>query len=122
MTTVYLLHFTIPYKHARHYLGATGLPLEDRLNAHRGRVDFEGDTNYGRPAKLLRAALLAGCDWIVADVWECPSRAEAFELERRLKKQGGHARKCSICNPGNRRGLRLFGPRRPEATVGESPT
>lgn len=102
--TVYLLHFTTPFKHARHYLGATGMPLEDRLAAHKQASDYVGDSSYGRPAKLLVAAAAAGVDWVLADVWETATRAEAFELERRLKKQGGRGRICSICSPGNGRG------------------
>lgn len=102
--TVYLLHFSTPFKHARHYLGATGKPLEERLAAHRGVRLHEGDSTYGRPAKLLTAVLQSGGDWEVADVWETSTRAEAFELERRLKKQGSRARLCSICSPGNSRG------------------
>jgi hypothetical protein len=102
--TVYLLHFTTPYKHARHYLGATGMPLENRLAAHRQTTEYEGDSSYGRPARLLVAAAAAGVDWVLADVWETTTRAEAFELERALKRQGGRARLCSICSPGNGRG------------------
>jgi hypothetical protein len=102
---VYLLCFAhSPYKHARHYLGATGMALEDRVAAHRGETLHEGDKSYGRSAKLITALLQAGGDFVVADVWETDTRAEAFELERRLKKQGSRARLCSICNPGNTRG------------------
>jgi len=102
---VYLLHFTQKYVHAGHYLGATGMTLEDRVAAHRGVTTFEGDRSYGRSAKLISALLHAGGDFVVADVWETDTRAEAFELERRLKKQGSRARLCSICNPGNCRGV-----------------
>lgn len=102
---VYLLCFAhSPYKHARHYLGATGLSIEDRVAAHRGVALHEGDRSYGRPAKLIAALLAAGGDFVVADVWETDTRAEAFELEKRLKKQGSRARLCSICSPGNVRG------------------
>lgn len=103
---VYLLCFAhSPYKHARHYLGATGMTLEDRVSAHRGETTFEGDRSYGRSAKLITALLQAGGDFVVADVWETDTRAEAFVLEKRLKKQGSRARLCSICNPGNSRGV-----------------
>ena len=102
--TVYLLHFHQAFKHARHYLGATGMPLEDRLAAHKQTTEYAGDRSYGRPARLLVAAGAAGVSWELADVWETETRAEAFELERRLKKQGSRARLCSICNPGNGRG------------------
>lgn len=119
---VYLLCFAhSPYKHAMHYLGATGMPLEDRIAAHRGVTTFEGDTRYGRPAKLITALLAAGGDFIVADVWETATRAEAFALERQLKKQGSRARICSRCNPGNARGAgRGKYPRLPRETAGET--
>lgn len=110
--TVYLLHFTQPYvsqsgrgvKVARHYLGATGLPLEERLAAHRGIREYAGDISYGRPSRLLTAVLAAGGDWVVADVWETATRAEAFALEKRIKAHHNSTAYCSICNPGNRRG------------------
>lgn len=102
--SVYLLHFDRPFSHARHYVGVTGKPLEERLAAHRGAVLHDGDRSYGRQPKLLQAAQAAGITWSVADVWEFASKAEAYGMERRLKRQGGHGRKCSICRPGNTRG------------------
>lgn len=97
--TVYLLCFAhSPYKHAKHYLGATGMPLAHRLGAHRG------ENHTGRPAKLLSALLGAGGDFVVADVWETDTREEAFELEKRLKRFRAPGRICSICHPGNRLG------------------
>ena len=102
---VYVLHFTRPYKHARHYVGATGLPMEEREAAHRGVVLHEGDEPYGRAAKLVKALLRDGGDFVIADVFETDTLAQAFELEKRLKKQGSRARLCTICNPGNGRGL-----------------
>lgn len=87
---VYLLHFTMPYKHARHYVGATGLPLDVRLQAHRDGI-------AGRPAKLISALLKSGGDFVLARSWSTRTRAGAFELERKLKRQGGHSRKCPIC-------------------------
>lgn len=100
---VYLLCFAeTPYKHARHYLGATGMPLADRLAAHRG------DGTYGRPARLLRALLAAGGDFQLADVWECADRADAFRLEKLFKHGFQPMRFCSLCEPGNRRGERVI--------------
>lgn len=101
---VYLLHFTTPYLHARHYMGATGLSLDERLGAHRGLNDA------GRPAKLLSALLGAGGDFVVADVWETETRAEAFELERHLKRFHAPGRVCSICHPNNKRGAKIRTP------------
>ena len=102
---VYLLHFTTPYRHAAHYMGATGLPMEYREAAHRGRVLHDGDQSYGRPAKLVKALLDAGGDFVVADVWETDTLEQAFDLERKFKKQGSRRRLCSICSPNNGRGL-----------------
>jgi predicted GIY-YIG superfamily endonuclease len=105
---VYLLCFAHnPYQHARHYLGVSTQPLEQRLAAHRG------DSRYGRPAVLMRALRKAGGTFILADVWDCASAEDAFALERRLKKQANGSRICSICSPGNRRGTGSVGrPRR----------
>lgn len=89
----YLLHFTQPYRHASHYLGATGLPIAVRLQSHRDGV-------AGRPAKLIAALLRSGGDFVLARVWETSTRAEAFQLELKLKRQGGHSRKCPICRGG----------------------
>lgn len=102
---VYVLHFTQPYKHARHYVGATGLPIEEREAAHRGVVLHAGDAPYGRAAVLVKALLASGGDFVIADVFETTTLAEAFELEKKLKRQGSRARVCTICNPGNGRGL-----------------
>ena len=102
---VYVLHFTQPYKHACHYVGATGLPMEEREAAHRGRVLHEGDQAYGRAAKLVKALLLDGGDFVIADIFEFDTLAEAFAFERKLKLQGSRKRCCSICTPGNGRGM-----------------
>jgi len=102
--TVYLLCFAkTPLAHARHYLGMTTLPVAERLLAHRG-INRPDGSSYGRPAKIMTAVMDAGGDFVLADTWECSSKAEAYAFERRLKKQGGGARCCSICNPGNGRG------------------
>lgn len=95
---VYLLHFTTPYKHAKHYLGATGKTLDARLSAHRGG-ECAGDRD-GRPAKLIQALLGAGGDFIVARTWATATRRDAFVLERALKKRGGRGRLCPVCRPG----------------------
>lgn len=84
---IYLLHFTQPYKHARHYIGVTSLTVAARMARHR----------TGAGATLLRRLLRDGGDFVVADVWEADSMREAFAEERRLKRLGGGARSCSIC-------------------------
>jgi len=79
--TVYLLHFDRPFGHARHYQGWSER-LEPRLVEHR----------TGKGAKLLAAVHAAGIGWQLARTWE-GTRA----LERRLKRQGGGARRCPLC-------------------------
>lgn len=92
---VYVLCFArTPYKHARHYLGMTVLPIADRVARHR----------TGRGARLLRQVLDNGGDFELADTWDCATAEEARTFERVLKRQGGGSRCCSICNPGNGRG------------------
>ncbi len=56
--TVYLLHFDVPYKHARHYLGFTD-NLENRLAEHR----------KGNGARLLQVTNGAGITFVLARVW-----------------------------------------------------
>jgi hypothetical protein len=82
---VYLLHFDRPYHHACHYLGFTR-NLEERIRLHR-----EGKSQVA----LMRALAAAGIGFTVVRVWEGGDRA----LERKLKRRGGAARLCPICNP-----------------------
>lgn len=82
--TVYLLHFSPAYRHAQHYLGLTrdGRPVEERLKEHRS----------GSGARLTRAASKAGCELIVARVWE--NAPFGFEM----KTKGRSLRPlCPIC-------------------------
>jgi predicted GIY-YIG superfamily endonuclease len=79
--TIYLLHFSEPYRHARHYMGWTA-DLDARLAAH----------GAGNGARLITVINAAGISWALARTWQGP-RAR----ERRLKVQGGHARKCPLC-------------------------
>ena len=84
---VYLVCFAAtPLAHAKHYLGATGLELGDRMAAHRGdRSIFDGK-RPGRPAKLLAALQEAGGRFDLVRSWTTDTRNRAFELERRLKR------------------------------------
>jgi hypothetical protein len=96
---VYLLCFaSTPYHHAKHYLGATGKPIADRLKAHRGERGPNGES-LGRPARLVRAMLKAGGDFVLARSWSFPTTDLAFEAERALKRGGGGARHCPLCRP-----------------------
>jgi len=81
MSTVYLIHFDCPYKHARHYLGYTG-DLEARLKAHAS----------GNGSRLMEVITEAGITWRLARTW-----AGGRDIERRLKRQKNSPRLCPIC-------------------------
>lgn len=86
MDTIYLLHFSRPYKHAKHYLGAVdggADELTKRLDAH----------NRGAGARLTAVVRAAGVNLILARTWDNVPRG----TERKLKKQGGASRLCPIC-------------------------
>jgi predicted GIY-YIG superfamily endonuclease len=78
---VYLVHFTEPYRHARHYTGWTA-DLESRLAEHQA----------GRGARLLQVITQAGIGWTLARTWQ-----GTRDRERQLKRQGGASRRCPIC-------------------------
>jgi predicted GIY-YIG superfamily endonuclease len=78
---IYLVHFTQPYRHARHYTGWT-TDLDSRLAEH----------HKGRGARLLQVITQAGIDWTLARAWP-----GTRERERQLKRQGGASRRCPIC-------------------------
>jgi predicted GIY-YIG superfamily endonuclease len=79
--TVYLLHFSQPYKHARHYIGWA-------QNVKRRLAEHEA----GRGARLLAVVKAAGITWELARMWP-GTRAR----ERQIKRQGGAARHCPLC-------------------------
>ena len=80
--TVYLLHFSTPFGHAKHYTGwATNLAA--RLNHHA----------KGTGANLLKHAAAAGITWTVARTWEGKTKS----FERSLKNRGGASRVCPLC-------------------------
>ncbi|WP_433474974.1 hypothetical protein ACQPZP_40905 [Spirillospora sp. CA-142024] len=78
---IYLLHFTQPYKHARHYLGWTR-DLPGRLAAH----------HIGTGARLLQVVADAGIEWRLARLWPGDRHRE-----RAIKRQGGASRACPMC-------------------------
>lgn len=86
---VYLLHYSRPFTRAGHYLGIA-------------RSEREISTQHARHGAGWRR--LAGAEATIADVWECADAREAEALYGRLKRQGGRARLCSVCSPGNSRG------------------
>jgi hypothetical protein len=82
--TIYLLHFSSPFGHAKHYLGYTKVTLEARLSQH--------GTSDG--ANLMWHVRKAGITWKLARTWEGDRTRETA-----LKRQGGHSRKCPLCRP-----------------------
>ncbi len=79
---VYLIHFDIPYAHARHYTGwAADIPV--RLAQHR----------IGGGARLMAVITDAGLSWRLARIWPGADR----DKERRLKRSGGASRYCPLC-------------------------
>ena len=86
MGTIYLLHFSTPYRHAKHYIGWTK-DLESRLQEHRA----------GRAARLIQVITAAGISFTVARTWQGDRRRE-----RQIKRQGGASRICPICKARRR--------------------
>jgi predicted GIY-YIG superfamily endonuclease len=79
--TVYLLHFSAPYHHARHYLGSAKV-LSRRLADHA----------RGAGANIVKVILDAGLTFTVARCWNGGRR-----LERRLKRWHKSPQLCPIC-------------------------
>jgi hypothetical protein len=86
---IYLLHFSRPYKHARHYTGWTegSQSLSERFARH----------DRGDGARLLEIVHAAGITWQLARTWTGPRTRE-----RQLKRQGGASRRCPLCRPPQR--------------------
>lgn len=81
--SVYVLHFSKPFKHANHYIGWTAGAVEDRVSAHQ----------HGLGATLTREAVRAGITFTIAQVIPDVTR----EIERKMKNGGGSSRCCNIC-------------------------
>jgi predicted GIY-YIG superfamily endonuclease len=86
--TIYLLHFSQPYQHARHYTG-WALNLADRLAAH----------EQGRGSRLLAVAKAAGIGFTLART----TTGDRFK-ERAIKNAGGQVRYCPLCTSQPRKG------------------
>jgi len=85
--TVYLLHFSEPFKHAKHYTGYTD-DLPRRMQEHR----------RGNSARLIQVIHAAGLTWQLARTWPGAPR----KFERYLKDSYKNAPKlCPICYPKN---------------------
>lgn len=89
MGTIYLIHLSRPYKHARHYLGYTNY-LRERINHHKN----------GTGARLLQVVNAAGIGWRVVRTWK-----GSRDLERKLKKRKESPNLCPVCNPDGYAGL-----------------
>lgn len=80
--TIYLLHFSRPYKHAMHYVGFTASSLQERLAEH----------EQGRGARLMEVVIAAGITFRLARELQ----GDRYD-ERRLKNRGGAKKHCPIC-------------------------
>jgi hypothetical protein len=99
----YLVHISPPYRHAEHYAGFT-IDLPTRWRDHlAGGYDPETHRNRGKGARLLAAALHAGCQIELVRVWYGP---QARQLEQRLKQR----RKPGSLRAGARRSLKPLCP------------
>jgi predicted GIY-YIG superfamily endonuclease len=78
---VYLLHFSRPFRHAKHYLGSA-VDVRERVAAHRSNQC---------DVKLLNAAKSVGITFTIARTW-----AGDRKRERRMKGRG-LSRLCPIC-------------------------
>lgn len=87
--TVYLLHFHAPFGHAKHYTGWSA-NLSLRLAEHAS----------GHGARLTEVVAAAGISWTLARTWPNVTRT----YERKLKNQGGAARRCPLCGVKPRAG------------------
>lgn len=83
---VYLIHFSEPYKHARHYLGST-CDLEHRLQLHRN----------GNGARLMEVVTAAGIDFEVCRLWRFETCEQARAYEKKLKHLHSGLRLCPYC-------------------------
>lgn len=84
MLTLYLIHFSLKYEHAQHYLGLSK-NLDRRLDEHR--------SGQGNP--LIKAVTNAGIPWEVVRTWQPADRTFEVQLKSRHKAW----KLCPICNP-----------------------
>src|SRR6266516_4633742 len=76
--TIYLIHFSTPYRHAAHWTE----DLESRLADHQA----------GRGSRLMAVIKAAGIDWKLTRTW----KGDRY-CERQLKEQGSSKRRCPEC-------------------------
>jgi predicted GIY-YIG superfamily endonuclease len=89
---IYLLHFSSPVAHARHYLGSTE-DVERRLAEHRN----PGTPGHYQGARLTQVAVIRGAELELVRTW----RGGRFK-ERAMKQAYQHAftSLCPLCTPG----------------------
>lgn len=81
---VYLLCFNSKFKHAKHYIGyCKDGGLDARMRRHRS----------GHGAKLIKAILSAGIDFVVSRTWDNVDK----NFERKLKNRKKSQDLCPIC-------------------------
>jgi predicted GIY-YIG superfamily endonuclease len=85
---IYMLCFSQPYRHARHYVGWTE-DLLDRLDTHA----------KGQGARLVEVITQAGIGFTLVRICEGTRRTE-----RAIKNAGGAVRYCPVCTPHPRNG------------------
>ena len=84
---VYVLHFSRPFGHARHYIGFT------RRSTEAEPLERVVEHLTGRGARLLRYAVNAGIGVTLGLVKANVSQVEEY----RLKNRGGAGRVCQCC-------------------------
>lgn len=86
--SVYILHFSSPLHHARHYVG-----FSDGMRNLKRRVAHH--QNKTANCSITRAAVEAGIELILAKTYPKADRT----FERSLKLTGNTKHYCPICNP-----------------------
>jgi predicted GIY-YIG superfamily endonuclease len=81
--TIYMLHFSAPYRHARHYTGWTD-NLTERLARHQA----------GHGSRLIAVIAQAGITFTLAR-----TTTGDRHNERAIKNAGGAVRYCPLCTP-----------------------
>jgi len=86
--TVYLLHFSAPLAHARHYIGMSPTDADKRIERH---------ANGTSDARLMQVIHDLGITFEVSKTWTFKTAKQAYVAERKLKAKKGAPRLCPIC-------------------------
>jgi predicted GIY-YIG superfamily endonuclease len=87
--TVYLICFSKKLSHAKHYIGWTEKPLEERIADHKS----------GKGAKILAHLAKVGIPFKVVKTWE----NETGHFEQKLKRQKNSRHHCPNCGKRKRK-------------------